>query len=60
MPFSISEDLGAAARIVVSGTHRGDLMGIAPTGTVAEGRIVERWGVRDLLGLLQQLGVVPR
>ena len=45
-------------------------MGIAPTGTqvtatgigvhrVAEGRLVEEWGNRDDLGMLQQLGAIP-
>jgi predicted ester cyclase len=53
------------------GTHRGDLMGIPPTGVagqvigasfnrMADGRIVERWGNSDDLGLMQQLGVIPR
>jgi predicted ester cyclase len=54
-----------------TGTHRGELLGIPPTGVagrvvglsmnrIADGRIVERWGNSDDLGLLQQLGVVPR
>ena len=49
------------------GTHRGDFLGIAATGRdvsvdfihifrVADGRIVERWGVADTSTLLQQLG----
>ena len=49
------------------GTHRGDFLGIAPTGRdidvdfihifrLAEGRIVERWGVADTTTLLRQLG----
>lgn len=53
-----------------SGTHRGELFGVAGTGRSLtlrginvfrlEGdRIVERWGRLDQLGLLQQLGVVP-
>ncbi len=52
-----------------SGTHRGEVMGVAPTGNtvvlkginifrVTEGRIVERWGRLDDLGFLSQLGVV--
>jgi steroid delta-isomerase-like uncharacterized protein len=52
-----------------SGTHRGEVMGVPPTGdTVAlkginifrvdDGRIVERWGRLDDLGFLAQLGVV--
>jgi steroid delta-isomerase-like uncharacterized protein len=67
----IAEDDKVAARVTVSGTHRGVFLGtIQPTGKyvtwtgidlirVAGGRIVERWSQRDLLGLMQQLGVVP-
>ena len=54
-----------------TGTHGGELMGIPPTGVVGralgisfnriiDGRLVERWGNSDDLGLLQQLGVIPR
>jgi steroid delta-isomerase-like uncharacterized protein len=57
-------------RFTASGTHRGEAMGIAPTGKtvslpginifrLCDGRIVERWGRLDDLGFLQQLGVVP-
>ncbi|PTR31894.1 putative ester cyclase [Rhodococcus sp. OK519] len=49
------------------GTHRGAFMGVAPTGRavsfdtvdvmrVRDGRIVEHWGVANLLSLMQQLG----
>lgn len=52
-------------------TQRGEFMGIPPTGkpvTVAKmdtfrivnGRVVEHWDSVDRLGLLQQLGVVPK
>jgi predicted ester cyclase len=55
---------------VFNGTHTGELMGIPPTGReveilvmdvvrVADGRIVEHWGLVDRLGLLQQLGAIP-
>jgi predicted ester cyclase len=54
-----------------TGTHQGELMGIPPTGVagkvvgasfnrIVDGRLVERWGNSDDLGLLQQLGVIPR
>jgi predicted ester cyclase len=54
-----------------TGTHQGVLMGIPPTGVagqvvgmsmnrIVDGRLVERWGNSDDLGLLQQLGVIPR
>ncbi|MBI4203170.1 MAG: ester cyclase [Chloroflexi bacterium] len=65
----IAEGDKVAARVTVRGTHKGLLMGrVAPTGKAAEwtgvdifriagGKIAERWTQRDLLGLMQQLGV---
>jgi steroid delta-isomerase-like uncharacterized protein len=59
-----------AVRLAVHGTHKGTLMGsIRPTGKRAAwtgidllqmegGKIVARWSERNLLGLMQQLGVV--
>ena len=52
------------------GTHKGDYMGIAPTGKqytltlivisrIIDDKILECWMVSDLLGQLQQLGVIP-
>ena len=57
-------------RFTASGTHSGELMGVAPTGRVLrlrgmqmfrirDGRIVERWGRLDESGLMQQLGLIP-
>lgn len=69
------EDMVAEGDLVMcrwnaTGTHRGELFGIAPTGKRAaitgtdlecleNGQIVEGWAIADLLGLLQQLGVIP-
>ncbi len=59
------------ARVVTTGTHRGNFMGIPPTGSSVDmqlidimrfdgsGRVCEHWGVADMLSLMQQLGVVP-
>lgn len=58
-----------AQRLMFRGTHKGEFMGIEPTGTEIEirnmlftrienGQITERWLLPDTLGLLQQLGVV--
>jgi predicted ester cyclase len=52
-----------------TGTHEGELMGIAPTGKrfaapqshwlrVVEGKVAEHRAVRDDLGMLRQLGVM--
>jgi predicted ester cyclase len=54
----------------VRGTHEGDLMGVSPTGKqvevefihvfrIAGGRIAERWGLIDAMGLMQQIGALP-
>jgi steroid delta-isomerase-like uncharacterized protein len=67
----LAEDDLVVARFVEGGTHQGEFMGIPATGRRTEfteiaivrlrdGRLVEtRWEV-DMLGLLQQLGAVPR
>jgi steroid delta-isomerase-like uncharacterized protein len=59
-----------ASRWTGRGTHKGELMGIPPTGKqvtvsgltisrVKNGKVVEEWQNWDTLGMLQQLGVVP-
>lgn len=59
-----------AYRATLSGTHRGELLGMAPTGRafrvqhmhmlrMRDGRACEHWAVRDDLGMLRQLGVIP-
>jgi steroid delta-isomerase-like uncharacterized protein len=58
------------ARVTYHGTHRGAFRGIPPTGKpitssginifrIANGKMVEHWGLSDRLDALQQLGVVP-
>jgi predicted ester cyclase len=53
-----------------TGTHKGEFMGIPATGKqvkinsldiwhVVNGKAVENWVQLDMLGLMQQLGVVP-
>ena len=57
-------------RFTASGTLTGELMGVPPTGNtvvlkgmqifrIQDGKIVERWGRLDEVGLLRQLGLVP-
>jgi predicted ester cyclase len=65
----LAEGSRVAVRLTVHGTHKGVLMGdIQPTGKQAKwtgidilevegGKIAGRWSQRDLLGLMQQLGV---
>lgn len=58
------------ARTTIRGTHLGTFFGSPPTGrtitttatdvwTVAAGELVQVWHVEDILGVMQQLGVVP-
>jgi steroid delta-isomerase-like uncharacterized protein len=61
----------AVARLRVSGTHKGEFMGIPATGNLVSMNLIdiirfgddglarEHWGVADLLALMQQLGVIP-
>lgn len=65
----IAEGDRVAARLTYRATHRGELMGIAPTGRevtyagaahfqIRAGKIVAGWVLGDTLGLMRQLGVV--
>jgi steroid delta-isomerase-like uncharacterized protein len=57
------------ARNTITGTHRGEFMGVAATGKTvtyneififrfADGRVVETWGVVDVYAQMKQIGVV--
>jgi steroid delta-isomerase-like uncharacterized protein len=73
--FTVEDQLAEADRVATRytfrGTHRGDLMGIPPTGRpveiggisiyrIADGKMQEAWIEYDMLGLLQQLGVIAQ
>lgn len=73
--FTIEDIIAEGDRVVVRLTaryvHKGEFMGVAPTGKAVEiqkidifrfagGRCVEHWDVVDRLGLLQQLGALPK
>jgi predicted ester cyclase len=66
----VAEGDKVAARVTMTGTHKGEIMGIPPTNkkvTVslividrfAGGKIVEDNGQFDALGLMRQLGLDP-
>jgi steroid delta-isomerase-like uncharacterized protein len=72
--WSVEEIISAGDRVIArwtgTGTHRGELMGVAPTDRpiaveaisifrIEDGKIAEEWTVWDALGLLQQVGAVP-
>jgi steroid delta-isomerase-like uncharacterized protein len=65
----IAEGDKVVCRNVVTGTHRGEYMGLPPTGKsvnyreififrFAGGRIAETWGVVDVLAQMRQLGAI--
>jgi hypothetical protein len=60
----------SALLFAVVGTHKGEFMGIPPTGKsvsfgvidiirIAEGKVVEHWGLMDSMAMRQQLGAMP-
>ena len=66
----IAEDDKVVIRMTWTGTHEGEFMGIPPTGhrvylgvfdivRIADGMIVEHWGLMDNMALMQQIGVMP-
>jgi steroid delta-isomerase-like uncharacterized protein len=66
----ISDGDKVVVRWTASGSQQGPLMGIPPTSKTihvsgieiyrfAGGKIADHWGNFDMLGLLQQIGVVP-
>jgi predicted ester cyclase len=66
----IEEGDRLVSRNTVTGTHRGEYMGISPTGRSvtynemfvvrfsARGRIAETWGIVDVLSQMRQLGAI--
>jgi len=58
------------ARFTARGEHKGEFMGLPPTGKaitmtgieifcIKEEKIAELWGEANLMGLMQQLGILP-
>jgi steroid delta-isomerase-like uncharacterized protein len=67
--IQIAEGDMVATRATSRGTHRGTFMGVEPTNKelswtgitidrIVEGKIVESWTNWDMMGMMQQLGVV--
>lgn len=64
----VQEGDKVAVRARMSGTHRGELMGIAPTGAAFDiqlmdimefrgDRVIAHWGVTDTAAMMEQLGL---
>jgi steroid delta-isomerase-like uncharacterized protein len=65
----VESDDTLAVHAVMSGTHVGELFGVPATGTrinqsvmtmlrFSDAKVVERWSVADMLGVMAQLGAV--
>ena len=65
----VAEGDTVVERFTASGTHRDELLGVPGSGEkivlrginifrIEDGKIVERWGQLDELGLMRQLGLV--
>jgi predicted ester cyclase len=66
----IAEDDKVVTRLTARGIQSGDLPGIPATGNrmimtatvvhrIENGKLAEKWSDKDVLGMLQQLGVIP-
>ena len=66
----VAEGDRVAVRWTFRGTHRGEFMGVAPTGKevemgamdlfrVAGGKIAETWSNVDMMTMMRQLGAIP-
>jgi predicted ester cyclase len=66
----LAEGDKVVVRFTFDGTHRGDALGVPPTGRkvsfigmlmarIAEGKIAESWNSLDQLGLMLQIGALP-
>jgi predicted ester cyclase len=65
----IAEGDIVACRITFSGTYQGEVGGIPPTDKrfsvehvhwhrLVDGKLVERWAVRDDIGMMRQVGAI--
>jgi steroid delta-isomerase-like uncharacterized protein len=63
----VADNDNIAIAYTLTGTHKGDFLGVAATGRrisargvqisrFEDGKLVERWGSSDQLGILQQIG----
>jgi predicted ester cyclase len=66
----VAEGDKVVTRLLCIGKHDGDLPGIPRTGNdmrmtavvihrIVDGKLVEKWSDKDVLGMLQQLEVIP-
>ena len=67
----VADDDHVVIAYTLSGTHQGEFQGVPATGNRIEargvqvgrfenGKLVERWGSTDELGIMQQIGAAPQ
>lgn len=67
----VAEGDKVAFQVTWRGTHKGEFMGVAPTGNkvemtntdifrIAAGKVAEGWATMDELRLMQQIGAIPK
>ena len=71
---TIDDILAEGDKVVIrqtwKGTHKGEFMGVPPTGKsvsfgvidivrITNGKLVEHWGQMDSMSMMQQLGAIP-
>ncbi len=65
----IAEEDKVWVRLAYTGTHKGDFMGLSPTGKritskavdiyrIADGKLAEYWNVTDRINILKQVGAI--
>ena len=70
MQPTLAEGNLEAGHVILTGTHRGDMAGVAATGKsvefgttdiirVEDGKVAEHWGSTDTMSLMQQIGAIP-
>ena len=66
----VAEDDLVTTRYIMRATHQGEIANIPPTGKkfevtgiemhrFADGKLIELWNIVDMLGILQQVGIIP-
>jgi steroid delta-isomerase-like uncharacterized protein len=66
----LADDDLVAVRVIATGTHEGEFMGMSSSGRrievqifdifrIRDGQVTEHWGLMDAMTMMQQLGGVP-
>lgn len=66
----LADDDLVSVRVIATGTHEGDFMGMSSSGRrievqvfdilrIRDGQVTEHWGLMDAMTMMQQLGGVP-